>query len=86
MGKTDSEGVLKITLTDGGHGIRVSDAQAEVYVDNYADNIDKLKEKIVLLMENDDLYLELSKNALQKGKAFSSEQMVGKIKNYLHLI
>lgn len=51
-----------------------------------ADNIDKLKEKIVLLMENDDLYLELSKNALQKAKAFSSEQMVSKIKNYLHLI
>ena len=36
MGKTDSDGYLKITLSDGGHGIRVSDAQAEVYVDNYA--------------------------------------------------
>ena len=36
MGKTDSNGYLKITLSDGGHGIRVSDAQAEVYVDNYA--------------------------------------------------
>ena len=36
MGKTDSDGYLKITLSDGGHGIRGSDAQAEVYVDNYA--------------------------------------------------
>lgn len=36
MGKTDSDGYLKITLSDGGHGIRVSEAQAEVYVDNYA--------------------------------------------------
>ena len=36
MGKTDSDGYLKITLSDGGHGIRVSDAQVEVYVDNYA--------------------------------------------------
>lgn len=35
MGKTDSDGYLKITLSDGGHGIRVSDAQAEVYADNY---------------------------------------------------
>ena len=34
-GKTDSDGYLKITLSDGGHGIRVSDAQAEVYADNY---------------------------------------------------
>ena len=36
MGRTDENGILNITVTDGGHGIRVSDSQDEVYVDNYA--------------------------------------------------
>lgn len=36
MGRTDENGILHITVTDGGHGIRVSDSQDEVYVDNYA--------------------------------------------------
>lgn len=35
-GMTDEKGILHITVSDGGHGIRVSDYQAEVYVDNYA--------------------------------------------------
>lgn len=33
---TDGNGFLRITVTDGSHGVRLSDAQAEVYVDNYA--------------------------------------------------
>lgn len=36
MGQTDGNGILHITVSDGGHGIRVSDSQDEVYVDNYA--------------------------------------------------
>lgn len=36
VGRTDENGILHITVTDGGHGIRVSDSQDEVYVDNYA--------------------------------------------------
>lgn len=32
---TDADGLLTLTLSDGGHGIRLSDDQAEVYVDNY---------------------------------------------------
>lgn len=36
MGRTDGNGILHITVSDGGHGIRVSDSQDEVYVDNYA--------------------------------------------------
>lgn len=35
-GTTDAEGILKITVTDGGHGIRISDSDREVYIDNYA--------------------------------------------------
>ncbi len=35
-GTTDADGILKITVSDGGHGIRVSDSQDEIYVDNYA--------------------------------------------------
>lgn len=35
-GKTDKEGILKVKVRDGGHGIRVSDTQNEVYIDNYA--------------------------------------------------
>ena len=34
-GTTDADGILKVTVSDGGHGIRVSDSQSEVYVDNY---------------------------------------------------
>ena len=33
---TDGNGFLRITVTDGSHGVRLSDAQAEAYVDNYA--------------------------------------------------
>ncbi len=33
---TDVEGFLKITVSDGGHGIRIADNQQEAYVDNYA--------------------------------------------------
>ena len=35
-GVTDQEGFLKITVSDGSHGIRLADQQQEVYVDNYA--------------------------------------------------
>ncbi|MCU6761193.1 Trifunctional nucleotide phosphoesterase protein YfkN precursor [uncultured Roseburia sp.] len=34
-GTTDAQGLLKIQVSDGGHGIRLSDAQKEIYVDNY---------------------------------------------------
>ena len=34
-GITDEEGLLKIKVSDGGHGIRLSDSQNEIYVDNY---------------------------------------------------
>ena len=33
---TDANRFLRITVTDGSHGVRLSYAQAEVYVDNYA--------------------------------------------------
>ena len=35
-GVTDQDGFLKITVSDGFHGIRLADRQKEVYVDNYA--------------------------------------------------
>ena len=37
-GTTDEDGILKVPLSDGGHGIRVSDGESEneVYADNYA--------------------------------------------------
>ena len=35
-GTTDENGILSITVSDGGHGIRVSDSGEEVYVDNYS--------------------------------------------------
>lgn len=35
-GATDQDGFLKITVSDGSHGIRLADQQREVYVDNYA--------------------------------------------------
>ena len=33
---TDAEGFLKITVADGGHGVRIAENQQEAYVDNYA--------------------------------------------------
>ncbi len=35
-GVTDAEGLLKIELTEGAHGIRLADSQQEVYVSNYS--------------------------------------------------
>lgn len=34
-GVTDAEGFLHITVSDGAHGVRLSDSRQEVYVDNY---------------------------------------------------
>ena len=34
-GITDEEGILRVTVSDGAHGIRLSDGQNDVYVDNY---------------------------------------------------
>ncbi len=35
-GTTDENGMLRITLTDGAHGVRLADTQQEVYIDNYS--------------------------------------------------
>lgn len=35
-GITDENGMLKLTLSDGSHGVRLADTQQEVYVDNYS--------------------------------------------------
>lgn len=35
-GTTDENGMLKLTLSDGSHGVRLADTQQEVYVDNYS--------------------------------------------------
>lgn len=50
-----------------------------------ADNIEGLKEKINLLMSDNDLYMKMSEEALQKSKFFSLENMVNAIEDYLHL-
>lgn len=34
-GITDENGMLYITVSDGGHGVRLADNQQEVYIDNY---------------------------------------------------
>ena len=34
-GITDGEGILRVTVSDGAHGIRLDDGQKDVYVDNY---------------------------------------------------
>lgn len=33
---TDENGILKITVTDGSHSVRLADNQADIYIDNYA--------------------------------------------------
>lgn len=35
-GITDENGILKITVTDGSHSVRLADNQADIYIDNYA--------------------------------------------------
>ena len=35
-GTTDENGMLTITLSDGAHGVRLADTQAEIYIDNYS--------------------------------------------------
>lgn len=35
-GTTDGDGMLRITLTDGSHGVRLADEQLEIYINNYA--------------------------------------------------
>lgn len=35
-GMTDENGMLQITLSDGAHGVRLGDAQQEIYIDNYS--------------------------------------------------
>ncbi len=35
-GVTDENGILQITLSDGAHGVRLADAQQEIYIDNYS--------------------------------------------------
>lgn len=35
-GVTDENGILQISLPDGGHGIRLTDSQQEIYIDNYS--------------------------------------------------
>ena len=35
-GTTDENGMLQVTLTDGAHGVRLADAQPEIYIDNYS--------------------------------------------------
>lgn len=35
-GTTDENGILRITLSDGAHGVRLADTQQEIYIDNYS--------------------------------------------------
>ncbi len=35
-GTTDENGILKVILSDGSHGVRLADDQQEVYLDNYS--------------------------------------------------
>ena len=50
-GITDKNGMLTITLSDGAHGIRLADTQAEIYIDNYSGFgicVDQYREQPVL--------------------------------------
>ena len=50
-GITDKNGMLTITLSDGAHGIRLADTQAEIYIDNYSGfgiYVDQYREQPVL--------------------------------------
>lgn len=51
-GTTDENGLLQITLLDGAHGVRLADAQQEIYIDNYSGfgiTIDEYREQPVLI-------------------------------------
>lgn len=50
-GTTDENGMLTITLSDGAHGVRLADTQAEIYIDNYSGfgiYVDQYREQPVL--------------------------------------
>lgn len=50
-GTTDENGMLQITLSDGAHGVRLADTQAEIYIDNYSGfgiTIDQYREQPTL--------------------------------------
>ncbi len=55
-GMTDENGMLNITLSDGAHGVRLADTQAEIYIDNYSGfgiMVDQYREQAVLTFLSD---------------------------------
>lgn len=60
-------------ITDGVNGFQVDTR-----------NVEEIKEKIILLMEREELYVEFSNNALGKSKEFSEEKMITEIEKYIY--
>ena len=53
-GTTDENGILRITLSDGAHGIRLADTQQEIYIDNYSGfgiTVDEYREQPSLIFQ-----------------------------------